>query len=184
LKTSDIQDGIGISHHTVHKAMTELELLEIVDIQKEGDYSTSSKTITLKPEYKWCLGRQFRQLREGFSPTKKARKRVQIDKRGSNQGANVEKGSISLEERFGRNRCDFFWETFNRLEKEHSEGQVSESMLKQELVSSGKFSASEAYQIVKDMLLVAVTAADAKKLQRLAFDVLVKNSQANMSKNE
>ena len=71
----------------------------------------------------------------------------------------------------------FFWETYDRLEKQNpEEGKVSESMLKQELVSSGRLDAGPALQMIKDMI-------DNEKLVRLGFDVLVKNSPSGMHKN-
>jgi hypothetical protein len=63
---------------------------------------------------------------------------------------------------------DFFWETFDRLERQKQDRRVvSESMLKQELISSGKFDAGPAAQIIKDMIAIG-------KLTRLEFDVLCK----------
>jgi hypothetical protein len=174
LKTLDIQEGIGISHHTVHKAMTELELLGLVDVQEEGDYDTAPKIITLKPEYNWCLGRQFKQLRQGFSPTKKGRKRAFFSKRSSNRGDNVDKDPISLEEKsapLSENNF-FFWWTYTELEKQSPDGKASENVFRQRLIASGKYTAPEATQAIID-------AIDKGELRRMEYDVIVKNSVYN-----
>ena len=71
----------------------------------------------------------------------------------------------------------FFSETYDRLEKQNPERKVSESMLKQELVTSGNFTAGEAAQIINDMVSHG-------NIQKLGFDVLRKNSHSEMSKNE
>jgi hypothetical protein len=183
LRTADIKDGLRITHHTVHKAMAELELLGLVDVKKDRDYDNSPKTITLKRQFNWCLGSRFRQLREGFSPTRKARNRASFAKRSSNQGDNVKEDSTKLEEmsdRVARNNDDlFFWERYELLEKQKQtqgpEGTVSESALKQDLISRGII-AGEAVQMIKDMIARG-------KLIKLGFDVLSKNSQANLSKS-
>jgi hypothetical protein len=65
-----------------------------------------------------------------------------------------------------------FWEIYDSLENQKQtrgpEGTtVSETILKQELISSGKFDAGGAAQIVKDMI-------EAGKLTRLEYDVLCK----------
>ena len=182
LKTSDIKEGLGISHHTVHKTMTELVLLGLVDGDKEGEFDNSEKVITLKKQFRWCLGSRFRQLREGFSPARKSSKRASSVKRSSNRGDNVDKDFTKLEEKSGFD-IDVFWKTYDNLENQKQtegppeEGTVSESAFKHALISSGKFTAGEATQLVKEMI-------DQDKLTRLGFDVLEKNSQANISKSE
>lgn len=181
LRTADIENALGISPHTVRKTMTEFELLNLVDMKKEGDHDNSPLTITLKSKFKWCLGRRFRQLREGFSPTRKPRKQTALGKRGANQGDNRESESTKQAKMSGDVKQDFpssFWVFYNDLEKRKQtqgpEGTVSESALKQELVSNGVFTAGEAAQVVKD-------AIDTNRVTRLGFDILVKNSQSNVS---
>ncbi|MDQ3969650.1 MAG: hypothetical protein M3275_14800, partial [Thermoproteota archaeon] len=88
LRTSDMKAGLGISHPTVYKTMAELELLGLVDSEKEGDFDNSAKTITLKKQFRWCLGTRFRQLCEGFSPARKSSKRASFAKRSRNRGDN------------------------------------------------------------------------------------------------
>ena len=48
LETSDIMDGLRVSHHTAHRVMTELFALGLVDRQKEGYYDNSKMQIELK----------------------------------------------------------------------------------------------------------------------------------------
>jgi hypothetical protein len=184
LRTADIEDGLGISHPTVYKTMAELELLGLVDVKKEGDFDNSPKTMTLKRQYKWCLGTRFRQLREGFSPARKARNVGVFGKRGSNQGDNMESDSTKLKEMSGvvthKNIFSLtFWTLFDALSSVDPKGEsrVIESTFKAGLIASGEFTAGEAAQAIKD-------AIDNGRLTRLEFDLLVKNSQANTSKSE
>jgi hypothetical protein len=74
-----------------------------------------------------------------------------------------------------------FWEIYDALEnQERHESSVvygivtvSESKLKQYLISSGKFTAGESAQIIKDKV-------DSGELRRLEFDVLSRKSPANL----
>jgi hypothetical protein len=187
LRTADIESALDISPHTVHKTMTELNLVELVDMKKEGEFDNSPLTITLNSKFKWCLGTRFKQLREGFTPTRKPRKQVPFSKRGSNQGDNMDPDSAKRAKMSGDVIHDFpsaFWIYFNEEEKIHEheptiEGWklVSESQLKQRLIASGRFTAGEAAQVIID-------AIDTGRIRKIALDNLVKNSQANLSKNE
>jgi hypothetical protein len=121
LKTADIENALGISPHTVRKTMTEFELLGLVDMKKEGEYDNSALEITLKSRFRWCLGSRFRQLREGFSPTRKPRKHGLLGKRSSNQGDNVKKESTKQAKISGEGIDNFpssFWVYYNELEKQ------------------------------------------------------------------
>jgi hypothetical protein len=74
----------------------------------------------------------------------------------------------------------FFWDVFNLLEKQKQpepDGTVRESELKQALISSGKFNAGEAVQLVND-------AIEQGLVKRLEFDVIGKNSSSNISKSD
>ena len=55
----------------------------------------------------------------------------------------MKKRSAKLEEKGTPHTHAFFQETYDRLEKLNPEGKVNESMLKQELVTSGNFTAGE-----------------------------------------
>ncbi len=147
--------------------MTELFALGLVDCQKEGYYDNSKMQIELKKEYLWCLGRDFRHLRQGFFLTQNSSNNPPFDKRSSNQGDKVKKRSAKLEEKGTPHTHAFFQETYDRLEKLNPEGKVNESMLKQELVTSGNFTAGEAAQIIKDMIWNG-------NIQELGFDILGK----------
>src|SRR5215216_3038514 len=200
LKTSDIKSGLGISHHTVHKTMVELELLGLVESDKDGEFDNSERTITLKRQFKWCLGTRFKQLREGFSPARKARKQALSEKRSSDRGDNVDGGSRKLEEMSGRGNKrindvfvglspeqeEVFWKVLDTIEIKHTSSldgdsspanTISESGFKQALISSNMFTSGEAHKVIRD-------AKDHHILTRIEHDVLVKNSQANTSKSE
>lgn len=58
-----------------------------------------------------------------------------------------------------------FWEIFEQLEKQHPECMVRESMLRRDLIASGKFDAGLAVLAVNE-------AVDTCKLRRMEFDVL------------
>jgi hypothetical protein len=184
LDVNTITDGLRVSEPTARRTMTELFALELVDRQKEGDFFNSNLKIDLVEQFRWCLGRDFQHLRAGFSPTRISSKNTSFGKRGSNLGDNVESDSTKLKEkRPPHPHILFFWKVFKLLERKseqpklHGKKIVSESGLKQAFVSSGKFTAGESTQIVNDML-------DLGEIKRLGFDVLVKNSPSDMSKNE
>jgi hypothetical protein len=184
LKTAQIKEALGINPQTVHKTMYEFELLELADVKKDGDFTNSPLEMTLKSKYKWCLGRRFRQLREGFAPARKGRKQASFNKQSSNQGDNVEQDSSKQMKMSGGVNDDFpstFWIYWNEEEKLHEneptiEGWklVSESQLKQRLIASGEFNAGDATQLIKNAL-------DTNRIRKIAWDNLVNNSQANMS---
>jgi hypothetical protein len=187
LKTADIMEGLGITRHTVHKAMTELGLLGLVDVKKEGEFENSPLIITLKDSFRWCLGSRFRQLQQGFLPTKKARKRPQTDKKSSNRGDNVESLFIKCEEKSafvkGNNsflysddgtRLSNFINIYGRLAKGDATSRVSESAFRQDLVSSGIFTAPEAALAINE-------AIEQGLIKRTGYDVLENNSKQKAS---
>jgi hypothetical protein len=100
---------------------------------------------------------------------KGVREQEQEDKRNRSKDSGVSYSSNS-----------FFWEIYCALENQnHGQSSVygivtvSESMLKQNLISSDKFTAGEAAQIIKDKI-------DGGELTRLAFDVLSRKSHPNL----
>jgi hypothetical protein len=137
-------------------------------------------TVELKNDFRWCLGRAFLQLRKGFSLSKNSSNNAPSGKRGPKRGDNVEKDSTKHEEKRTPHTHNFifsfFWETYNRIEKQNPEGKVSETMLKQELISSGKIDSGPAAQMIKDFIRSG-------ELVMLGFDILVKNSPSEVSKN-
>ncbi len=70
LTTSIIKDSLSTNHHVAHRIMEELNAVELVDFEK-SDNPTEEKIIHLKdkPELKWFLTAEFKELREGFKPT-------------------------------------------------------------------------------------------------------------------
>lgn len=68
LVTKVITTSLNTSHHTAHRIMTELKAIGLVDI-KEPETETEEKEITLKDEFDYFLGEEFKQLREGFIST-------------------------------------------------------------------------------------------------------------------
>nr|MDQ3970013.1 hypothetical protein [Thermoproteota archaeon] len=201
LVSSDIRASLQFSRPTVLRAMTELMVLRLVDGEQEGDYDNSPRSIELKREFRWCLTRQFKQLREGFSPMQKSRKRASSDKRSPNQGDNVEEGSTERKEKsVVVNQFtlfpSYFWTFFDQLlflgSIEQEDGAISESRLKQLLISNTEITAGEAEQLIKDALTTG-------RVQRIGYDrikktkraedkqfneLLENNSQSEVSKND
>jgi hypothetical protein len=186
LLSSDIRTGLQFSRPTVLRAMTELMVLGLVDDDQEGDHDNSPKSIELKDQFRWCLGRTFRQLREGFAAGRKSSKQAPFGKRSSKQGDNAQEDFTERKEKSGSVTHNIvfpssFWVFYNNLENqkqtEGPEGAVSESKLKQELISSGMFTAGDAAQLIRE-------AIESGRVTRSGFDVLIKNSQFDMSKNE
>lgn len=68
LTTSQIEYSLNTSKPTARRTMTELKALELVDMEKSGDYETAEWKITLKGAFDWFKSDEFRQLREGFIP--------------------------------------------------------------------------------------------------------------------
>jgi len=184
LKTAQIKEALGINPQTVHKTMFEFELLEIADVKKEGDFTNSPLEMTLKSKYKWCLGRRFRQLREGFTPTRKGRKQASSGKQSSNQGDNVEQDSSKQMKRSGGVYDNInFWAVFDKIAD--SEKTVSIAELKQDLIASGYFDAGGAFQEIKQRLEYGIFEQIGDKVRKSTPEDSKKrlehNSQANMS---
>jgi hypothetical protein len=120
LVSSDIRSSLQFSRPTVLRAMTELMVLRLVDGEQEGESDNSPKSIELKHEFRWCLSRTFRQLREGFSPMQKSRKYTPFGKMGSNQGDNMDEDYTKRKEKSEEGKVDFpsrFWVSWNAIEK-------------------------------------------------------------------
>jgi hypothetical protein len=54
------------SHPTARQTMTELSILELVNMTEVDE---EEKKIKLKPEFGWFLSKEFKKLREEFVPT-------------------------------------------------------------------------------------------------------------------
>lgn len=66
-------------------------------------------------------------------------------------------------------RKELFWQLFDELGKKSGDGSVNEPALKGGMVSSGKFSASEATQYIREMI-------DNQELKKLGYNALAKGN--------
>jgi len=178
LDVNTISEGLRVSEPTARRTMTELFALELVDKQKTGEFDNSILRIDIVEQFRWCLGRDFRHLIAGFSPTRISSKSASFGKRSSKRGDNVDGDFTKLKEKGTPHTDDIsFWQTYDLLENKENHT-VSESSLKQSLMLSAKpLTASEAAQVIKELV-------DADVLKRVEYDVLVKNSPFSMSKND
>jgi hypothetical protein len=169
LLSGDIRTGLQFSRPTVLRAMTELMVLRVVDGEQEGDYDNSPKSVELKSEFRWCLSRTFRQLREAFTVVRKSSKRPSFGKRNSNRADNMEEDSTKRKEKSESVTHTIFWNRFDYWENklDHT---VPESSFKNSLISSGHYTASEVYQAIND-------AIERGEVRRAEHNVLVKNSR-------
>lgn len=185
LDVNTISDELRVSEPTARRTMTELFALGLVDRHKESDFYNSNLRIDIVEQFRWCLGRDFRHLLAGFSPTRISSKRASLGKRSSKRGDNVDEDSTKLKEKIPPHPHKlFFWQTIGELENKQRH-LVSESLLKSTLVSSGKFIAGEAAQIIKDNISEGnlVKNNDDLFLTGRGYNILVNNSPSGMSKN-
>ncbi len=66
LTTTQITGALNISSPTARRTMTELSILELVNMTEIDE---EEKKIKLKPEFEWFLSEEFKKLREEFVPT-------------------------------------------------------------------------------------------------------------------
>jgi hypothetical protein len=79
LRTSDITSGLNTSAPTAKRTMAELKALGLVDKDNESEKSNSEYQITLKDEFSWFLGPEFRLLKENHSLHQRENNRSQTD---------------------------------------------------------------------------------------------------------
>jgi hypothetical protein len=66
LTTTQITGALNISSPTARRTMTELSILELVNMTEVDE---EEKKIKLRPEFGWFLSEEFKKLREEFVPT-------------------------------------------------------------------------------------------------------------------
>jgi predicted transcriptional regulator len=160
--TEEIQKFLKVTRPTAHKNMTELEVTGLVDSEKEEVSGSSSspphgrKSIRLKEKFNWMLGEEFQKLREGFEP---------VDNRGFlNEDAEPCKAKktpyTTNNNPFSLEQISIFWRVFSELEDverrsnpgmEMDKTTIQEKTLQDGLVSTGKFSQSDATMIIENM---------------------------------
>ena len=154
LTTSQITAGLNTTNPTAKRTMTELKALGLVE-KKSGDSYNTEWQIELVKEFAWFMSSEFAELREGFKPSDNRPYLKMLKEKSSpptsddlKEGRNnsVERGgnfSFSINE-------NVFLKVFLDLQKESLDGTVRYDRLKRGLISSGKFTAGDAYQATKD----------------------------------
>jgi hypothetical protein len=73
ITTSQITKFLNVSEPTAHRTMTEFKALGLVDMKKQpiecdDGITRNGLVITLRKEFDWFIGEEFKILREGFTP--------------------------------------------------------------------------------------------------------------------
>ena len=178
LDSQRVLESLNVSKPTALRTMAEFKAIGLVDRQDPIINGNKKVQITLKPEFRWFLSEEFIKLREGFTPS---------DNREytNNKDENEENESTLHKEKFPLTTTSFSIdntkvETFFRIFDELASQQpstttkatammevdrntVSGEELKKRLVSSNKFFAGDAFQIIEDMVKEG-------KIEKVAFD--------------
>jgi hypothetical protein len=143
LKTSDITRGMNTTNPTARRTMVELKALELVDMS-EPSSQTEELQITLKDDFKWFLTEEFSAIRRGEISFKQLERKTPPSEEGA--------GDSIVARAKNKSKLPVFWQIFDTMSKASSDNEVDSEALKRELITSGKFDAGEAYQVVKDCL--------------------------------
>jgi len=128
--------ALSTSKSTILKRMTELEALEVVDLEDEVIVEFNpTQQITLKPNFDWLLTEDFTKMRDGFIPIDNSKYIDDEERRPS-----FDKESI-------------FWQRFTELEKQSIDGLVQYQKLKDSLVSSTVFIVGDAVLMMQTMVV-------------------------------
>jgi hypothetical protein len=149
LRTSDITKGLNTTPPTAKRTMVELAALGLVDLARE-DKQNAEYQITLKADFSWFLTPEFEVLKENYTPRKGESKESGKQEDPSMGGGQISFSGDLPKEKHPPPKQRIFLEVFRALQKEADT--VNREKLKQELVSSGKFDAGEAFQIIKENL--------------------------------
>ena len=135
-------------------SMLELWVLRLVDKDDSDDINTAQR-IALKPEFKWFMSAEFRELRGlgGNEP--------QIVPVWPEDETEKERIPLSSKDSLLIEKEAAFWDIYDQLEEEQRNGSnhmeidkttVSGQELKQRLVSSGRFYTSDAHMMIVEMV--------------------------------
>jgi predicted transcriptional regulator len=166
LTTKEIEKSLNVTRTTALRNMVELKVIGLVDLEEEevpasaGNPPYNKKSITLKKEFNWLLGEEFQKLREGFEPVDN-REFMNEDKHGgANDPTKGKAAPYTNNNTFSLEQVSAFWRKFSDLEDaerrlnpgmEVGKTTISEEKLQDGLVSSGKFTQSDAAIIIMDM---------------------------------
>jgi predicted transcriptional regulator len=166
LTTKEIEKSLNVSRPTALRNMVELKAIGLVDLEEEkvpaspGNPPYNEKSITLKKEFDWLRGEEFQNLREGFEPVDN-REFLDEDKHeGAEDPTKGKTTPYTNNNVFSLEQSTTFWRKFGELENaevhlnpgmEVDKTTISGEKLQDALVSSGKFTQSEADIIIKDM---------------------------------
>jgi predicted transcriptional regulator len=166
LTTKEIEKSLNVTRPTALRNMVELKAIGLVDLEEEIVLATgrnpqyNKKSITLKKEFGWLLGEEFQKLREGFEPVDN---REFMDEDKYEEAEDPTKGKTTPYTNnnvFSLEQSTTFWRKLGELEDaerrlnpgtEVDKTTISGEKLQDALVSSGKFTQSDAAIIIDDM---------------------------------
>ena len=188
LLASNIIKSLNVSKSTADRAMTELEAIGLIDREmiKLDDNNSNTQLnnryvtrIKLKHKFNWFLSEEFDKLKDGFV-AQDYRSYISSSVTGREEDKEELSASSSSEPSIlpsvisDNEKIALFWQIYNELESVQAANQdnhtdidrqtVSGQQLRNGLVSSGKFFAGEAVEILDHMIKVT------KQLEQVSFD--------------
>ncbi|MFZ0510583.1 MAG: hypothetical protein WAM14_03165 [Candidatus Nitrosopolaris sp.] len=166
LNATEIEKSLNVSKPTALRNMVELKAIGLVDHEEEivsataGNPQHNKKSITLKKEFDWLLGEEFQKLREGFEPVDNREFMDEGKKKKTEDPTKGKTTPYTNDNIFSLEQVSTFWEKFGELENaerhlnpgmEEDKTTISGEKLQDALVSSGKFTQSDAAIIINDM---------------------------------
>ena len=173
LTAKEIEKSLNVSKPTALRNMVELKAIGLVDLEEEIVLVTgknpqhNKKSITLKKEFDWLLGEEFQKLREGFEPVDNREfmdedmdEDVGENAFGEEEPSKGKTTPYTNNNTFSLEQVSIFWRKFSDLEDaerrlnpgmEVDKTTISGEKLQDALVSTGKFTQSDAAIIIKDM---------------------------------
>jgi hypothetical protein len=185
LTTSQITEFLNISKPTALRTMSEFKAIGLVEEQEFLVNGNKIKQIVLDSKFSWFLSGEFEKLRDDFTPTDN--REYINDNKKEDQGCKEKSPPIITNSSLSPSNNDdddynnkeskeeTFWQIYKELEQQQQQCSspplimeidkitVSGQELKNCLISSGKFFAGDAFQIIEDMLKKG-------KLEKVAFD--------------
>ena len=143
LTTGKVMSSLRVARKTALRSMTELHVIGLVDMVDDTTGDRYKKHITLKKEFEWLLDKDFKKLREGFEPVDNREFMVTKEKDSTPNPSPNSRSNLP----FSIGQISIFWRVFNQLE----DTERTEEKLHDGLMSTGKFSQSDAAMIIDTM---------------------------------
>jgi hypothetical protein len=196
ITTPPVTEFLNVSKPTALRTMSEFRAIGLVEEEKISVNGNKIKQIVLDPKFSWFLSDEFAKLRDDFTPTDN-REYIINDNKKEDQGCK-EKSPLTTTNfnSEGENKKEqIFWRVCDELEQEHRHQQqiqqqssnsglktevdnnnsntISGQELKSRLISSGKFFAGDAFQMLENMLKKG-------KLEKVAFDTYTRKENKEL----